>query len=242
MTGKDDAPLLVLNRADEGRVALFLSDHPWLWARGYEGGGPHVQLLRRTAHWLMKEPELDEERLTAVSDGRKVLIQRQTLGDAPGDAVVRSPSGAEVAIKLAAGDPGLFSGEADVGEFGLYSVANGDLTALVHVGPPNPREYSEVTSTTELLAPVLEEARGSVRRASASDMPRLVPVRQGARSFRPELDRAGEHASQRVEGHQPDPAVLRPSGPGAAHAGAGWNVGARRALTRNRYCKSKRPA
>ncbi len=180
MTGKDDSPLLVLSRADEGRVALFLSDHPWLWARGYEGGGPHVQLLRRTAHWLMKEPELDEERLTAVSDGRKVLIQRQTLGDAPGDAIVRSPSGAEVAIKLAAGDPGLFSGEAEVGEFGLYSVANGDLTALVHVGPPNPREYSEVTSTPKLLAPVLEEARGSVRRASIGDMPRLVPVRQGA--------------------------------------------------------------
>ncbi len=180
MTGKEGAPLLVLNRADEGRVALFLSDHPWLWARGFEGGGPHVQLLRRTAHWLMKEPELDEERLTAVSDGRKVLIQRQTLGEAPGEAVVKSPSGAEVAIKLSAGEPGMFSGEADVAEFGLYSVTNGDLSALVHVGPPNPREFSEVTSTLTSLAPVLEAARGSVRRASASDMPRLVPVRQGA--------------------------------------------------------------
>jgi hypothetical protein len=179
MSGKDGAPLLVLNRVDEGRVALFLSDHPWLWARGYEGGGPHLQLLRRTAHWLMKEPELDEERLTAVSDGRKVMIQRQTLGEAPGDALLRSPSGAETAVKLAAGEPGLFAGEAEVSEFGLYTVTNGELNTLIHVGPPNPREYSEVTSTTEVLASVLEDGRGSVRRAAATDMPRIVPVRQG---------------------------------------------------------------
>ena len=61
MTGPGDKPLLVLNREGEGRVAMLLSDHVWLWARGYEGGGPHVPLLRRLAHWLMKEPDLEEE-------------------------------------------------------------------------------------------------------------------------------------------------------------------------------------
>ncbi len=180
MSGKDGAPLLVLNRVGEGRVALFLSDHPWLWARGYEGGGPHLQLLRRTAHWLMKEPELDEERLSAVSDGRKVLITRQTLGGEPGDVLVKSPTGEQGNVKLTAGEPGLYTAEVDVGEFGLYSIVNGDLSTLVHVGPPNPREFSEVVSTPDLLKPVLEEGRGSVRRATAAQIPRIVAVRQGA--------------------------------------------------------------
>lgn len=179
MTGANDAPLLILNRAGEGRVALFLSDHPWLWARGFEGGGPHVQMLRRAAHWLMKEPELDEERLTATSDGRSIAIVRQTLGDKPEDAILKTPSGAEITVPFAADGPGLWTAEVEVSEFGLHSVTNGELTALTHVGPPNPREYGEVLSTAQLLAPALEAARGSVRRAEAG-LPRIVPVRAGA--------------------------------------------------------------
>ena len=180
MTGKDGAPLLVLDRAGEGRVALFLSDHPWLWARGFEGGGPHVQLLRRTAHWLMKEPELDEERLSASSSGKRLSIERQTLGDQPEDAVVKTPSGAEIKVPLVAGKPGLWTGEIDVDEFGLYSVRDADLTALTHVGPANPREYGDVVSTLDALRPVLEAGRGSARRAGADSLPGIVPVRPGA--------------------------------------------------------------
>ena len=40
MNGVAERPLLVLSRIGEGRVAQLLSDHPWLWARGFEGGGP----------------------------------------------------------------------------------------------------------------------------------------------------------------------------------------------------------
>ena len=180
MTGSNDAPLLVLNRVGEGRVALFLSDHPWLWARGYEGGGPYLQLLRRTAHWLMKEPELDEERLSASSDGRKLLIERQSLGGEPGNAMVTPPQAGEIKIALALAKPGLWKGEVEVSQFGLYSVRNGALTALTHVGPPNPREFAEVTSTPDLLKPVIDASRGSVRRARADALPRIVPVRPGA--------------------------------------------------------------
>ncbi len=180
LSGANDAPVLVLNRVGDGRVALFLSDHPWLWARGFEGGGPHLQLLRRTSHWLMKEPELDEERLTLVSDGRRVTVERQTLGDDPGDAVLTPPAGENSSLKLIEAGPGRYRAETDVQAFGLYSVTNGDLTALTHVGPPNPREFSEVLSTSEVLRPVLEASRGSVRVASAANMPRIVPVRPGA--------------------------------------------------------------
>ena len=67
---------------------MLLSDHAWLWARGYDGGGPHAALLRRLLHWLMREPELEEEALTAHSEGRNLVVERQTLSEAAphGDA------------------------------------------------------------------------------------------------------------------------------------------------------------
>ena len=60
----------MLDQVGKGRVAELLSDQIWLWARGFEGGGPQAELLRRLAHWLMKEPELEEEKLSASIDGR----------------------------------------------------------------------------------------------------------------------------------------------------------------------------
>ena len=74
MSGPDGKPLLVLSHQDKGRVAQLLSDQGWLWARGYEGGGPQTELLRRLAHWLMKEPDLEEE-----------ALDRQAAGQQPGD-------------------------------------------------------------------------------------------------------------------------------------------------------------
>ena len=105
MKGPDDKPLLVLNRKGEGRVGMFLSDQGWLWARGFEGGGPHVALYRRIAHWLMKEPELEEERLTASGRGMTLDIRRQTMQDDPGPARVITPTGKTIDVTLASESP-----------------------------------------------------------------------------------------------------------------------------------------
>ena len=100
MKGPDDRPLLLLDRKGEGRVGMLLSDQGWLWARGFEGGGPHVALYRRIAHWLMKEPELEEERLTAGGRGMTLDITRQTMRDDPGPAQVITPSGKTLTVPL----------------------------------------------------------------------------------------------------------------------------------------------
>jgi hypothetical protein len=182
METPDKKPLLALERFDKGRMALLLSDQAWLWARGFEGGGPHVQLLRRIAHWLMAEPELEEERLTADSAGGTINITRQTLGDDPGEVVVRGPTGTGSTVQLTRASDGIFTGRLEVDEIGLYQLSNGDLSALVQVGPPNPREFAEVTSTGELLRPVVEANGGSVARVgeSGTDVPRILPVRPGS--------------------------------------------------------------
>ena len=186
MSGANDLPLLVLRREDKGRVALLLSDHAWLWARGYQEGGPHLDLLRRLAHWLMKEPALEEEALRASVAGRDIRIERQTMQESADPVTLVAPSGAESSVPLAESRPGLFTAQVASREFGLHTVRSGDLIAFVSIGPANPRELMDVFSNTEALAPIAEATGGSVRRvAMAGDqsitVPRILAVHSGTR-------------------------------------------------------------
>lgn len=185
MTGPGDRPLLMLAREQKGRVALFLSDHAWLWARGFRDGGPHLDLLRRLGHWLMKEPELEEEALRASARGRTIEIERQTLGDSPSPVVLTDPNGNSRTVPLEAGRPGLFTARIAASEYGLHRIAADSLTAFASVGPENPRELMEVLSDPGKLQALTEATGGSSRRIghdsdSGVSLPRIVPVRSGA--------------------------------------------------------------
>jgi hypothetical protein len=180
MTGADGKPLLLLSRYGEGRVALLLSDHIWLWARGYEGGGPHLDLLRRMSHWLMKQPDLDEEALRLQTQGKDLAVLRQTMSDSVAPVTVTSPSGKTRELNLSASEPGLWRSATPADELGLWQATDGTLKALINVGPINPKEFSEVTSTTEPLKPLAQATGGDARRivdGSSIDLPRIVPVR-----------------------------------------------------------------
>src|SRR5712671_2915760 len=180
LQGPDAKPLLLLSREGEGRVALLLSDHIWLWARGYEGGGPHLDLLRRLSHWLMKQPDLEEEALRLIVRGRELTVQRQTMADSVDQVTLTTPSGATRTLTLEQGEPGVWRRAVDANELGLWRATDGKLTALVNVGPANPREFSEVTSTTDVIAPLANATGGDSRRvtdASGINMPRIVAVR-----------------------------------------------------------------
>jgi hypothetical protein len=184
LNGADNRPLLVLSRVDKGRIALLLSDQLWLWARGFEGGGPHLDLLRRLAHWLMKEPELEEEALRASAHGRALTIERQSLkGDVP-EATVTGPTGETFKAQLKAAEPGLSRATIEVDKFGLYRVGDGERQALVNVGPANPIEFQEVVSTPEKLRPLAEATGGTVRRLASGAggdiaMPSIVAMHAG---------------------------------------------------------------
>jgi hypothetical protein len=181
MQGPDNKPLLLLSREGEGRVALLLSDHIWLWARGYESGGPHIDLLRRLSHWLMKQPDLEEEALRLSLRGRDLEVRRQTMADAVGQVTVTTPSGQTRTLNLDAAEPGVYRALTQANELGLWRATDGKLTALINVGPANPREYAEVTSSTEVLGPLANATGGDARRlADASgnlSVPRVLGVR-----------------------------------------------------------------
>src|SRR3954466_12859245 len=181
MEGPDKKPLLVLSREGEGRVGLLLSDHIWLWARGFEGGGPHLDLMRRLSHWLMKQPDLEEEALRLIVRGSDLLIERQTMADNVGEVSLTLPSGSTRNVTLQGGEPGLWRGSIRATELGLWRATDGKLNALVNVGPPNPREFAEVTSTTEVLGPFAQATGGDARRltdaSGAVALPRIVAMR-----------------------------------------------------------------
>src|SRR5436305_6891501 len=180
MTGADGKPLLLLSRFGEGRVALLLTDHIWLWARGYEGGGPHLDLLRRMSHWLMKQPDLDEESLRLQVEGHDLVVLRQTMADSVSPVTVTSPTGATRELTLSAGEPGTWRSTVAANELGLWQATDGTLKALINVGPTNPKEFSEVTSTTDMLKPLAQATGSDARRVvdgSSIELPRIVPVR-----------------------------------------------------------------
>jgi hypothetical protein len=180
MQGPDNKPLLLLSREGEGRVALLLSDHIWLWARGYEGGGPHIDLLRRLSHWLMKQPDLEEEALRLIVRGRDLTVQRQTMSDTVSEVTLTTPSGKTRTVTLSPAEPGVWRTTIEANELGLWRASDGTLNALANVGPANPREFTEVTSTTEVLAPLANATGGDavrVERGSGVHLPRIVAVR-----------------------------------------------------------------
>jgi hypothetical protein len=177
LQGANGRPLLVLDRAGQGRVAQLWSDQPWLWARGYDGGGPHGELLRRLAHWLMQEPELEDERLTLDPNAQGLAIERSTLGDAPAPIDLISPSGRHSNVALAQTAPGLYRGQAPAEEQGLYEARVGELRAFAAVGPLNPREAAAIAADPNILRPFAQATGGSVT-LTGEDGRRLPEIRR----------------------------------------------------------------
>jgi len=164
MTGIDGQPLLVLDRVDEGRIAVLASDHIWLWGRGYEGGGPQLELLRRLAHWMMKEPELEEEALVASAIGQKLTVTRRTIGDAPGPVTITGPDGTTSELILPEVAPGRYSAQYDAPEMGLYKLTQGDLSTVMALGPSAPKEFEETIASADKLEPIVTPMRGGILR------------------------------------------------------------------------------
>jgi hypothetical protein len=178
MTGEAGAPLLMLDRVGDGRVALLASDHAWLWDRGFEGGGPQLAMLRRLAHWMMGEPDLEEEALVVSAEGQTMTITRRTLADTVGDVTVKGPDGAEVTVQLTETAPGRFTATLDGAEQGLYRLVEGDREAVIALGPAAPREFEETIASGDRLDPVIDPLGGAVFRLEEG-LPDLRRVAEG---------------------------------------------------------------
>lgn len=178
LAGPDDRPLLTLDRVGDGRVALLASDQVWLWGRGYDGGGPQLDLLRRLAHWMMKEPELEEEALWAEPSGLSMRIIRRSLSEEVGPATVTAPDGTETQVPLEEVEPGRFEARWTAPRMGLYRLAEGEQSAVIALGPAAPREFEQTIAGGEALETAVAATRGGI--VSMEDgLPTLRDVRPG---------------------------------------------------------------
>jgi len=182
MSDETGDPLLVLDRVGDGRVAQLLSDQAWLWTRGFEGGGPQAELLRRLAHWLMREPELDEEVLSGEMVGEDMRITRRTMADTANPVTVTRPDGSTATVDLEPGEPGIFTALTPARELGLYRLTDGDLTSVVASGVLNALEYQDVRVSAEPTKDIVEASGGGtywLGSADHLDLPTLRRTRKG---------------------------------------------------------------
>jgi hypothetical protein len=183
MSDAEGRPLLVLDRVGEGRVGLLQSDHVWLWARGFDGGGPHAELLRRIAHWLMKEPDLEEEALSLREESGALVVERRTIGDSASPVRLVAPDGAESDVALTANGQGRFAARIPDAPRGLYRARSGELFAIGSVGLAAPPEFENVISDRRPLAPASAASGGGVfdiRRDGVVSIPDIRRVRAGS--------------------------------------------------------------
>ena len=184
MEGAAARPLLILDRVGEGRVAQLMSDHMWLWSRGFDGGGPQSELLRRLAHWLMKEPELEEEDLRTMVDDRHIRIERRSLERDGGELQITTPSGDTETLALTDEAPGRAIADYVADEPGLFRIEDGERTALAVVGRLNPPELFDMRTTEEHLGGVAEATGGGMVWLAETGVPTI-------RRVDPERDTAG---------------------------------------------------
>ncbi|MDA9899111.1 hypothetical protein N9D97_00340 [Planktomarina temperata] len=179
MTGHGDSPLLVVDRVGKGRVALLTSDHAWLWDRGYEGGGPQAELLRRVAHWSMKEPDLEEEALLAEPSESGLQVTRRSLTEGPlAPLEVVTPNGERFTVALQPMAPGRYRAEIVSEDLGLYRLSSGDLQIVAALGPAAPREFVQTIATDRVMAPILAKTNGGAL-ALSEGLPTFRNVRSG---------------------------------------------------------------
>lgn len=200
MEAAGGAPLLVLDRVGEGRVALLLSDHIWLWSRGHDGGGPQAELLRRTAHWLMREPELEEEDLSAHVEAGRLTVQRQSLeAGPPPEVTITAPDGSTSRHKLEPAGGGRATLVLPAEQPGVWQVSDGQRTAFAAAAAANPLEVADLRADAAKLQPILDATGGAQRwlgngpDPSLPDLRRVWPGRDTHGSGWIGLRRNGDH-------------------------------------------------
>jgi hypothetical protein len=176
-------PLLILSQVGKGRSAAIMSDQAWLWRRGYDGGGPFDELFRRTSHWLMKEADLEADRLLLRSLAGKLQVERRAATD-PGTATVNGPDG-RTDLLLAGAGPGVWRGEMVVAKPGLHQVVSGDKQGFIIAGIGNPNEARLLKADPKALG--MPQSKGGGGGA-------VVWLGRDGRGALPAIDRIGATA------------------------------------------------
>jgi hypothetical protein len=135
-------------------------------------------------HWLLREPSLAANRLTASIAGGGLIVRRRALqgGDA-GSARVTDPLGHDHVLALKRIGPGLYEGRMAAALPGVWRVHAAGKTAFAAANMDDPREYRDLAATDRKLAPLVRATGGStvwLERGPAPDLAALLHPRHAA--------------------------------------------------------------
>lgn len=182
MNGANDKPLLVLDRVGQGRVAQLASDHIWLWSRQYDGGGPHAELLRRTVHWLMKEPELDERAMSVTVNKDTIIIQKQAYGSDEDTIAMTNPNGDMDTITLRKNEQGILEHKHKANQLGIFAFEDtSGMRKFAIVGDLNPPELNGVKTTETILEPLVNASSGTTIWLEDTPRPKVLTYKNAQR-------------------------------------------------------------
>jgi hypothetical protein len=183
--GKDaekEKPLLILDRVDKGRVAQLSSDHIWLWSRGFDGGGPHAELLRRIVHWLMKEPELDERAFNVHVNKNQIIIEKQSFDKNEETLSMQTPDGETSLITLKKNTQDILVHKMQAENLGIYAFEDvQNMRKSVIIGDINPLELDGVITTPEIMQPLIKSTGGTYIWLSETQHPTLRASKKAQR-------------------------------------------------------------
>ncbi|MBI3440795.1 MAG: hypothetical protein HY052_03160 [Proteobacteria bacterium] len=162
MTGAEGRPLLILDKVSDGRVAVLTSDNIWLWSKGMHGGGPYTELLRNVAHWLMREPELEEDYIKTEVKGNMITISEHDQSDGKTDVTMIRPDGHEEIISLSTREQAWNVARVVADQNGIYRFSNSNRTAFAVLGTAASQEFSDVHTTGEKLQPLVDKTKGRI--------------------------------------------------------------------------------
>ena len=199
-----------------------------------------------SSHWLMKEPDLEEERLIASAKGLKLTIERRSMEDDVPPVQVSAPGGENSEVTLEKAGPGAVAlHRRRQGARPLQAADAGrrpaTLHAVAHAGIEDAREMSEVTATDEKLKPLVEATGGGIfwtrgggllSSVSASSVDAAAHLHAGQRPRAGRLRLAGPQGPRglRHPRRQADPDVHGLPGAGRAAGAAGPDLVARGAV------------
>ncbi len=162
MTGNNGRPLLMLDKVGEGRVAVLTSDNIWMWSKGIDGGGPYTELLRHVAHWLMKEPELEDDFIKAEVRGNVITVSERKLTTDLKSVTLTRPDGKDETITLDTQGKGWVSAKVVADQNGIYRFNNGSKSAFAIIGTAVSAEFSDVHTTEDKLKPLVDKTHGTI--------------------------------------------------------------------------------
>ena len=173
LEGPEARPLLVLNRVGQGRVAQILSDQSWVWTKPGSNKGPQADLLRRLVHWLMKEPELEENELSARIDNNTILITKNSLTLDNKPIISISPDNTKKEIILEDIGKGKQIGKILSPQEGTWKFSSGNSKITLIVGNSNASEYLDVRTTDNIVEPIVEFTSGSINWVNNENLPKI---------------------------------------------------------------------